>query len=99
MTTSTVGTAECSYVVQETIDHYLSNGNDLMYTCALDLSKAFDRVSHHRLMSLLVKRQVPVQVVKMIYDWYSNQTVKVRWAGATSEAFGKTRGRFVSYFL
>lgn len=90
--TPNVGTAECSYVVQETIDHYLSNGNDFMYTCALDLSKAFDRVSYHRLMSLLVKRQVPLQVVKMIYDWYSNQTVRVRWAGWTSEAFGVSNG-------
>ena len=28
----------------------------------------------------------------MIYDWYSNQTVKVRWAGAISEAFGVSNG-------
>ena len=109
--TPNVGTAECSYVIQETIDHYLSNGNDLMYTCALDLSKAsarnaLDRVSHHRLMSLLVKRQVPVQVVKMIYDdgtlTRSNCQSTMGWCnirGIWCVKWGKTRGRFVSHFL
>ena len=64
------------------------NGNDKVYVCALDLSKAFDRVSYHHLMSLLIKRRLPIQIIRLISDWYSNQSVRVRWAGGYSEAFG-----------
>ena len=40
------GCADCSFVRRETIEYYLSNGNREVHVCALDLSKAYDRVSH-----------------------------------------------------
>ena len=34
------GCCDCSFVLKETVDYYLSNGNKEVYVCALDLSKA-----------------------------------------------------------
>ena len=36
--------ADCSFVLKETVDSCLSNGNTAVYACSLDLSKAYDRV-------------------------------------------------------
>ena len=34
------------FVVQESINYFLENGNEIVFGCFLDLSKAYDRVSH-----------------------------------------------------
>ena len=40
------GCSEFSFVLKkETVDYYLSRGNKEVYVCALDLSKAYDKVS------------------------------------------------------
>ena len=35
---------------------------------------------------------MPIQIIRLISDWYSNQSVRVRWAGGYSEAFGVSNG-------
>ena len=42
---------DCSYVSRQTIDYYLSRGNRYVYACALDFSKAYNRVLHYKLFS------------------------------------------------
>ena len=36
--------SDCSFVLKGSVDYYLSNGNQAMYSAALDLSKAYDSV-------------------------------------------------------
>ena len=84
--------AECSHVVQEAIDYYLSNGTNSMLACALDLSKAYDRVSHYGLFCKLIKRGIPVAVVKLIEGWYTDQTLRVKWGGQLSEPVHVSNG-------
>ena len=45
--------SDCSFVLRECIDYYLWRGNGTVYVSTLDLSKAYDRVSHYRLFSML----------------------------------------------
>ena len=45
------GCSDCSFVLKETVDYYLSNGNKQVYVCALDLSKAYDKVSFYCLFN------------------------------------------------
>ena len=87
-----IGCAECSHVVQEAIDYYLSNGTNSMLACALDLSKAYDRVSHYGLFCKLIKRGIPVAVVKLIEGWYTDQTLRVKWGGQLSEPVHVSNG-------
>ena len=79
-----LGCVECSFVLKETIDYYLSNGNKEIYVCALDLSKAYDRVSHFRLFTKLLQKGLPVYFVKFLALWYSAQEMQVKWRDSVS---------------
>jgi len=67
------------YAVLRTIESSLRNGNTVNL-CAIDLSKAFDKVNLHALFIKLMNRKVSVQVLQllknMIFTWYTC----VKWA-------------------
>ena len=86
------GCSDCSFVLKETVNYYLQNGDKVVYSCALDLSKAYDNVKHYRLFCKLLQKGVPVGVVRLLATWYSSQTMKVKWKNHTSEAFEVTNG-------
>ena len=60
------GCSDCSFVLKETAEYYLSNGNKEVYVCALDLSKAYDKVSFYCLFNKLLDRGDPVYLVKFL---------------------------------
>ena len=74
-------------VVKESVNHYLENGNDLLFGCFLDLSKAYDRVSHPKLFNKLLERRAPPVMVRFLRNWYDQQITYVRWNSSTSTAF------------
>ena len=47
--------------------------------CAIDLTKAFDKVNHHALFIKLMKRHIPVQVLEIIENLFSNCHSFVKW--------------------
>ena len=79
-------TDQCIYVLKELINSYLVSGSS-KYCCFLDASKAFDRVNHGRLMTILLDRGVPDFIVRLLCYWYSFQTMYIRWGSVTSDAF------------
>ena len=58
-----------------------------MYLYALDLSKAYNRVSHYRLLNKLLDLQCPIYVVKFLRTWYANQLMRIKWNSRLSETF------------
>ena len=64
------GCSDCSIILKETVNYYLSNGNKEVYVCALDLSKAYDKVSFYCLFNKLLDRGAPVYLVKFLAKWY-----------------------------
>ena len=79
------------YLLKEIIARYKTlNAN--IFMCFLDASKAFDRVNHCLLFSKLLKRGVPVFVVRLLSFWYSHQALCVKWAGLTSDVFSVSNG-------
>ena len=77
--------------LKETILNY-SNCNSDVYACFVDISKAFDMVSHEILMNKLLACGVPDIYVKLIYYWYSNQKVRVKYGSYVSDEWFISNG-------
>ena len=58
-----------------------------MYVAFLDATKAFDRVNHTKLFANLLKLGVPKWIIKVLVQWYCNQSMCVRWGSAFSDFF------------
>ena len=84
--------SDCSFVLKESIQHYLARGNKEMYLCGLDLSKAYDRVSCYRLFNKLLKLECPIYVVKFLNAWYVDQQTRIKWNNRLSQPFGVRNG-------
>ena len=67
----------CIFTVKSVIKYYTKQ-NSTAFTCFLDAAKAFDRVSHWTLFSKMIKRNVPLVIVRIIAFWYQTQTMCVK---------------------
>jgi len=48
--------------------------------CAIDLSKAFDKVNHQRMFIKLMKRHIPVDLLELLENWlFQSATTCVKW--------------------
>jgi len=47
--------------------------------CALDLSKAFDKMNHHGLFVKLMQRRVPVKLLCVLEYWFAIGSTCVKW--------------------
>ena len=81
--------SSCSHAIftlRTITDHYVRNGATVT-VCALDISKAFDRVDHFALMRLLTERQLPRNFISILLDWFRKCYASVRWGGVYSHFF------------
>ena len=62
---------------------------------ALDLSKAYDRVSHYELLTKLIQRRLPVAFIKLIEEWYSQKGSSKSPMGR-GDSFGSRQGSVLS---
>ena len=81
-------TAQCSYVVMETINHFLREGSNPILV-ALDMTMAFDKCRFDILFKKAAEKLPAVVVRAMIY-LYERQHAWVRWGDTTSSTFGIT---------
>ena len=86
-----IGCNDALFTVKSTIDYFLNSGATVTVT-ALDISKAFDRISYYALFSKLMKRQFPKPLIKVLLSWYTMCSVKVKWDGMFSEEFQPSAG-------
>ena len=82
----------CIYTVKSVIKYY-TRQNSPVYTCFLDASKAFDRISYWTLFKKLIACNTPVLIVRIL--------ICVKWGKLTSEYFSiingvRQRGVFVA---
>jgi len=85
------GTDQCIYALKECIDSYRAL-NSSVFTCFLDASKAFDRVNHGVLFAKLLRRGLPVYIIRFLMYWYTNQRVCVKWGSSYSDFFYVSNG-------
>ena len=97
-----VSTAMCTWLAAETISYFQRNGSEV-FTCLMDMSKAFDTVQHSCLFQKLLDQGMPSVVVRFILVSYKNQQANVRWNEKYSRYFkiknGVKQGAILSAVL
>ena len=84
-------TTTCTSILKNVVSKYIHRGS-AVYSCFLDASKAFDRVNHKILFQLLLKRNLPVPILRFLLSWYQSQSLSVRWNSTFSTSFGVSNG-------
>ena len=84
-------TTMCTWAAVETIDYFLRNGSEV-YTCCMDMTKAFDLVRHSSLFRKLIQAGLSIIFVRLLLFVYTMQFANVRWNGQVSEMFALCNG-------
>jgi len=79
-----LGCNHAIFCVRNVIDYFVENGSTVNI-CCLDVSKAFDRLNHNCLFYKLLKKNVPLLLVKVLINWYSKLYAKIRWGNTLSQ--------------
>lgn len=79
------------FTLRTVVNHYVVD-NSTVNICALDISKAFDRVDHYALLNLLMDRHLPRTFIDVLLDWFAKSLVCVRWYGTFSCWYRITAG-------
>ena len=79
-------TVICSLLYHEVINHYFYNGSNV-YSCLLDASKAFDKVHYGTMFCILLNKNVPYCIIRLLMDGYVRQEARVIWNSCHSTYF------------
>ena len=86
-----ISTILATLILKETIKQYIDNGN-CVFSCFLDLSKAFERVEHSILIAKLRDKRVPDFIINILCSIFSNSLAKVYFNGCFSQSWLLRRG-------
>ena len=75
-----------TWLLINTVSQYLKAGTSC-YILFVDCTKAYDLVKHSRIFKLLLERQVPALIIRIIMITYRRQEAIVRWESFSSRAF------------
>jgi Reverse transcriptase (RNA-dependent DNA polymerase) len=78
-----VGFNDASFTLQTVINHFTSSRSSV-FSAALDIRKAFDRVPHGKHMEYLRKLWLPSNNINVLSDWYDKLQAVVSYNGALS---------------
>ena len=89
--TPNAATTQCTFVTNETIQYYNSNGSDV-HAILLDATKAFDRVQYITLFQELMRKGICPLLCKYLMDQYTRQQCQVKWCHEVSQPFSVSNG-------
>ena len=97
-----VGCPQAIYCARKIVENYVSYGSTVNL-CALDISKAFDKMNHYGLFLKLMSRHLPVNILSLLEFWFQHCYTCVKWQGAFSSYFvlncGIRQGGVLSPYL
>ena len=67
----------------ESIENFLRNGFEV-YTCVMDVTKAFDNIKHSSLFEKLIYKGIPDIYIRLLLFMYDIQCANVKWNGPVS---------------
>ena len=79
------------YSVRQVVDKFTQSGSTVNL-CALDMCKAFDKMSHYGCYIKLMDRQVPTNLLNVLQHWFSICATCVRWGSSVSHFVTLTCG-------
>jgi len=74
------------YSLRQVVDSFTQSGSTVNL-CALDMSKAFDKMNHEGLFIKLMNRMVPNCLLNVLEHWFSICVTCVKWGTCTSRFF------------
>ena len=86
-----MSTSHAMYTLKNGINYFTSRGSNV-FVAFMDLSKAFDMISHHGLFLKLMKKNVPLCFIIIIIYWYLNMSVSCKWGQSKSRTFDVSTG-------
>jgi endonuclease/exonuclease/phosphatase family metal-dependent hydrolase len=97
-----VGCSHAIFTVRNVVDRIV-NGGSTANLCALDLSRAFDKVNHNALFIKLMKRNLPNKLLDIFVYWFNNCWSCIKWVTTFSPfyklEFGVRQGSVLSPVL
>ena len=84
-------TTMCTWTAIETISYFMRKGSEV-FTCMMDMTKAFDLVRHSTLFKKLISAGLSVIFVRVLIFIYKHQVANVRWNGMFSGLFSMKNG-------
>ena len=84
-------TTMCTWLMVESTNYFLRNGSNV-YSCFMDMRKAFDTVQHSKLFQKLNQRNLSSIFTRLVIVMYVSQSANVRWGEEVSKSFRITNG-------
>ena len=84
-------TTMCTWLVVESVSYFLRNGNEV-FSCFMDMKKAFDMVKHSLLFRKLIHKNLSPIFVRLLMKMYMSQVASVIWEKKLSSIFSVTNG-------
>ena len=85
------GCSNAIHSVRTLIDNFVNN-RSTVNICALDLSKAFDKMSHSGLFLKLMSKMIPKNLLSTLEHWFSISETCIRWGNCFSKFIVLTCG-------
>ena len=81
----------CTWTAIETARYFLRNGGNV-FSCLMDMTKAFDLVKHSILFRKFLKAGLSPIFIRLLIFIYINQFANIRWDNELSSCFSMTNG-------
>jgi len=65
------------YILRRVVDSHLASGSTVNI-CALDVTKTFDKMNHHRLFIKLIDRGFPNKLLLLFEKWFNVEVTCVK---------------------
>ena len=80
------GCTHALYTLRCAVSYYNKLGSTVNL-CALDVSKAFDKMNHYGLFIKLMYRRVPVNLLQILENWFMISFTCVKWGSVLSRSY------------
>ena len=84
-------TTMCTWAAVETVEYFLKYNSEV-FSCAMDMTAAFDLTLHSILFRKMLRAGFPPVFLRLFIFIYMNQAANVRWNGEVSSLFPMTNG-------